>query len=158
MILKTADQAELSSALYLLFAQAERHSSLRHPTSSSIWLNPGMETLLRVAGEEMLCTKPRSAGILFRLYVHRTSGAPCVTPSNLYGLHQPARRYVSSDGLGSSPISSRKQVTIANDDGRVQWQHLSTREKAARTTQQTLNFGLILAGFVGTVWILVSFT
>ena len=45
---------------------------------------------------------------------------------------------------------ARKPVTILNDDGRVQWKDLSVGEKAARTTQQTFNFGLIIAGFLGT--------
>ena len=45
----------------------------------------------------------------------------------------------------------RKQVTVANDDGRVQWSDLSKTEKAARTTQQTFNLGVILAGLFMTV-------
>jgi mitochondrial import inner membrane translocase subunit TIM21 len=47
--------------------------------------------------------------------------------------------------------SSRRQVTVTNDDGRVQWSDLSAREKAARTTQQTFNFGIVIVGAVMTV-------
>ncbi|KAI4095439.1 MAG: hypothetical protein L6R37_007079 [Teloschistes peruensis] len=53
-------------------------------------------------------------------------------------------------GQGSSPISSRKQITVTNDDGRVDWRDLSVKEKAARTTQQTFNLGIILTGLVMT--------
>ena len=62
------------------------------------------------------------------------------------------RCYATASSLGNSTKPSRKQVTVVNDDGRVQWKDLSRGEKAARTTQQTFNFGLVFAGFVGTVW------
>ncbi len=62
-----------------------------------------------------------------------------------------SRHYAGSDSLGGSKTSSRKQVTVRNDDGRVQWNDLTTREKAARTTQQTFNFGVVLTGLIGTV-------
>lgn len=61
------------------------------------------------------------------------------------------RCYATSNSLGSVKTSSRKQVTIRNDDGRVQWKDLTVREKAARTTQQTFNFGIILVGLGMTV-------
>ncbi|KAL8721700.1 MAG: hypothetical protein Q9181_007650 [Wetmoreana brouardii] len=60
------------------------------------------------------------------------------------------RRYATQDTLGSSPISSRKQVTVTNDDGRIGWKELSVKEKAARTTQQTFNLSIILTGLVMT--------
>ncbi|KAF2835259.1 TIM21-domain-containing protein [Patellaria atrata CBS 101060] len=56
------------------------------------------------------------------------------------------RSYASTSGSASS----RRQVTIANDDGRVQWGELSRREKAARTTQQSVNFLVIIAGMAAT--------
>lgn len=60
------------------------------------------------------------------------------------------RCYATSNTLAGTPKpSSRKQVTIGNDDGRVLWGQLSAGEKAARTTQQAFNFGVILAGAVG---------
>jgi len=61
------------------------------------------------------------------------------------------RHYVTSNSLGDAKTSSRKQVTIRNDDGRVKWGELTVGEKAARTTQQTFNFGIILAGLSMTV-------
>ena len=63
----------------------------------------------------------------------------------------PSIRLYSSIGVGHTPKASRKQVTVTTDDGRVHWQDLTVREKAARTTQQTFNFGIVLAGFFGTV-------
>ncbi|KAL8941704.1 MAG: hypothetical protein Q9216_002077 [Gyalolechia sp. 2 TL-2023] len=54
------------------------------------------------------------------------------------------------DTLHQSSTPSRKQITVANDDGRVNWKELSVKEKAARTTQQTFNLGIILTGLVMT--------
>ncbi|KAH7121204.1 TIM21-domain-containing protein [Dendryphion nanum] len=42
----------------------------------------------------------------------------------------------------------RRQVTIANDTGSVRWNNLSTGEKAARATQQSFNFAIIITGVV----------
>jgi mitochondrial import inner membrane translocase subunit TIM21 len=65
-----------------------------------------------------------------------------------------ARQYASQTGLGNSHAQSnkkRKAVTILNDDGRVAWRELSAGEKAARTSQQAFNFGMILLGLTLTV-------
>lgn len=65
-----------------------------------------------------------------------------------------SRLYATQTGLGTtnaSPRPRRKAVTTFNDDGRVPWGDLTAREKAARTTQQTFNFGLIIAGVALTV-------
>ena len=59
--------------------------------------------------------------------------------------------YATQSSLGGSPTASRKQVTVINDDGRVEWTELTTKEKIARTTQQTFNLGLILTGVLMTV-------
>lgn len=62
------------------------------------------------------------------------------------------RHYATSNTLaGTKEPSVRKQVTVGNDDGRVPWGQLSNGEKVARTTQQTFNLGVILAGAVGLV-------
>lgn len=64
------------------------------------------------------------------------------------------RLYATQTGLGNSsptPRPRRKAVTAFNDDGRVAWGNLSPREKAARTTQQTFNFGFIILGGILTV-------
>ncbi|KAL9102449.1 MAG: hypothetical protein Q9163_002410 [Psora crenata] len=79
-----------------------------------------------------------------------TYGVLSLRPKNVQNLLVSSKSYATSGSSRNSAASSRKQVTIVNDDGRVQWQDLSPREKAARTTQQTFNLGLVLAGFVGT--------
>ncbi|TDZ47195.1 Mitochondrial import inner membrane translocase subunit TIM21 [Colletotrichum trifolii] len=62
------------------------------------------------------------------------------------------RQYATQLGLGgaSKAGSKRKKITPFNDTGAVPWSQLSAGEKAARATQQTFNFGLILAGLVVT--------
>lgn len=45
-----------------------------------------------------------------------------------------------------STATRRRAVTVVNDTGRVPWKQLSFGEKAARTTQQTFNVGLVLLG------------
>ena len=65
-----------------------------------------------------------------------------------------ARLYATQTSLGTSPSTPqprRKAVTPFNDDGRVAWGDLSAKEKAARTTQQTFNFGFIILGAILTV-------
>ena len=62
------------------------------------------------------------------------------------------RSYATHSSLGGTEErASRRQVTVASDDGRVKWGQLSTREKAARTTQQSFNFAVIVTGLVATV-------
>jgi len=62
-----------------------------------------------------------------------------------------AREYATQNSTGTNRGSTRKQITVASDDGRVRWGELSAREKAARTTQQTFNFVTVLVGLVMTV-------
>ncbi|KAF1811972.1 TIM21-domain-containing protein [Eremomyces bilateralis CBS 781.70] len=62
-----------------------------------------------------------------------------------------ARPYATQSNLGSKPEpprSQRKAITVISDDGRVQWNDLSMGEKAARTTQQSFNFLVIVVGVV----------
>lgn len=73
-----------------------------------------------------------------------------IIPLRRYSKFWRFRGYTTQSTLGSQPVSSRKQVTVANDDGRIEWRELSVTEKAARTTQQTLNFGVILTGLIMT--------
>ncbi|KAI1909417.1 mitochondrial import inner membrane translocase subunit tim21 [Ophidiomyces ophidiicola] len=62
-----------------------------------------------------------------------------------------SRRYAThSSSGGPSSGTTRKQITVASDDGRIRWGELSRREKAARATQQSANFLVILAGVVMT--------
>jgi len=44
------------------------------------------------------------------------------------------------------PPPPRRAVTVASDTGRVPWGHLSVREKAARTTQQSVNLTVVIVG------------
>lgn len=71
------------------------------------------------------------------------------TPS----IHTPkvSRRRATQSSLGGTSGPARKQITVANDDGRVKWGQLSTREKVARTTQKSFHLGIILTGVVMTV-------
>jgi len=57
-----------------------------------------------------------------------------------------ARRYATQSTLNNTARPSRRQITVANDDGRVRWTDLSPAEKVARSTQQTFNFGIVLLG------------
>ena len=87
---------------------------------------------------------------------------PRISPASL-GLRpaptQITRLYATQNDLGTgpkSPLSRKRSVTVLSDDGRVQWGDLSRGEKVARTTQQSFNFVLVLAGAVLTVWIALS--
>lgn len=62
------------------------------------------------------------------------------------------RHYATQTSLGTTPQKpKRRKVTPFNDDGHVPWSELSTGEKASRATQQSFNFGMIIAGIVLTV-------
>ncbi|KAI9704838.1 MAG: hypothetical protein M1836_006618 [Candelina mexicana] len=65
-----------------------------------------------------------------------------------------ARSYTTQKSLKGTGASQREKITIASDDGHVEWGELSIKEKAARTTQQSFNFMIIVAGIVmtGTRW------
>ncbi|KPM35597.1 Mitochondrial import inner membrane translocase subunit TIM21 [Neonectria ditissima] len=61
------------------------------------------------------------------------------------------RLYSTQNSLGAAPQGPKrrtKTVTPFNDDGFVPWNELSAGEKAARATQQSFNFGMILVGLV----------
>lgn len=84
---------------------------------------------------------------------------PCISPISLRLCPSPShttRLYATQSDIGSgpkSPLSRKKSITVLSDDGRVQWGDLSRGEKVARTTQQSFNFIIVLAGAVLTVWI-----
>ncbi|KAK7539694.1 TIM21-domain-containing protein [Phyllosticta citribraziliensis] len=81
----------------------------------------------------------RLAG-LSRLQPPRLSQSRC----RLYATHH------STGSQSQSSTTKRRAVTIANDTGYVPWGELSAREKAARSTQQSFNFALVVAGIVAT--------
>jgi import inner membrane translocase subunit TIM21 len=60
-------------------------------------------------------------------------------------------RLATSSSLPKDPTSRKRAVTVLNDTGRVPWTNLSFGEKAARTTQQTFNFSLVLLGLGATI-------
>lgn len=62
-----------------------------------------------------------------------------------------ARLATSSALPKDPPVSKRRAVTVINDTGRVPWENLSIGEKAARTTQQTFNVGLVVVGLAATI-------
>ncbi|PLB48103.1 putative import inner membrane translocase subunit tim21 mitochondrial precursor [Aspergillus steynii IBT 23096] len=63
-----------------------------------------------------------------------------------------ARRYATQSDMGrgapGTATPRRRNVTVLSDDGRYEWGELSGREKAARATQQSINFVVVLAGAV----------
>ncbi|KAK2741556.1 mitochondrial import inner membrane translocase subunit tim21 [Myotisia sp. PD_48] len=62
--------------------------------------------------------------------------------------------YATQTGLGRSSVTApRKPITVTTDDGRIKWGELSQREKAARATQQSANFVIILVGAVMTGYV-----
>ncbi|KAK1821034.1 mitochondrial import inner membrane translocase subunit tim21 [Friedmanniomyces endolithicus] len=64
-----------------------------------------------------------------------------------------ARLATTSSLPKDTPTPRRRSITVVNDTGQVPWKTLSLGEKAARTTQQSFNLGLILlgVGLTGTV-------
>lgn len=63
--------------------------------------------------------------------------------------------YATQSSLGGNTTSStnipRKAVTVTSDDGRYKWSDLTTTEKIARSTQQSVNLALVAAGVGGIV-------
>ncbi|POR35621.1 Mitochondrial import inner membrane translocase subunit TIM21, partial [Tolypocladium paradoxum] len=76
-------------------------------------------------------------------------GASIVAPPSFRSVFL-ARSYATQNGLGTTaaPGPRRRSVTPFNDDGYVPWNELSAGEKAARATQQSFNFGMIIVGLV----------
>ncbi|KAL3470151.1 TIM21-domain-containing protein [Aspergillus californicus] len=56
--------------------------------------------------------------------------------------------YATQGDLGRGSAPRRRNVTVLSDDGRYAWGDLSGREKAARATQQSVNFVVVVAGAV----------
>lgn len=78
---------------------------------------------------------------------------PRAPPSASLALRHPlrpelTRLYATQTG----PRPKRRNITVLSDDGRYEWGELSGREKVSRATQQSINFVVVLAGAVLTVW------
>jgi mitochondrial import inner membrane translocase subunit TIM21 len=78
------------------------------------------------------------------LFVFRAGLRPAFT------IAKPHPTLIRSASTNTSTTSRRRAVTVVNDTGAVPWQNLTFGEKAARTTQQSFNFGLVLLGIVAT--------
>lgn len=61
------------------------------------------------------------------------------------------RDYATHKDTPNKPSSHRRQVTLMQDNGQVRWAELSTREKFARGTQQSINFSMVVVGALLTV-------
>lgn len=85
-----------------------------------------------------------------------SNAAPVAVRSACFRPSELGRSYATHSDLGRGPStstrSSRKNITVLSDDGRLQWGDLSGREKVSRATQQSVNFMVVLAGAVLTVW------
>jgi import inner membrane translocase subunit TIM21 len=81
--------------------------------------------------------------------IQRTS---LLRPASLKRAHKPAACLLvhRSYATAKPPPHKHRQVTTFNDDGRVRWGDLSIREKGARSTQQSFNFLVIIAGVLMT--------
>ena len=58
----------------------------------------------------------------------------------------PIRTATTSHFPKDPPTSRRRSITVSNDTGHVPWRDLTASEKAARSTQQSFNLGIILLG------------
>jgi import inner membrane translocase subunit TIM21 len=81
------------------------------------------------------------------LFVFRAGFRPAITTAAPINARLATTQ---SSAPNSPPVSKRKSITVVNDTGRIPWQDLSIGEKAARTTQQTFNLGLVLVGLAAT--------
>lgn len=61
------------------------------------------------------------------------------------------RKATTSSLPNNAATPRRRAVTVVSDTGRVPWKELSIGEKAARTTQQSMNLGIVLLGIGMTV-------
>jgi import inner membrane translocase subunit TIM21 len=96
--------------------------------------------------EGIMAAKLSPLRLTSSLFVFRAgfrSAITTTTPLN-------ARLATQSASSNTPPTPKRRSVTVVNDTGRIPWQNLSIGEKAARTTQQTFNLGLVLVGLAAT--------
>lgn len=92
-----------------------------------------------------------SMGRLMPLVGFQSGVRSALTLTPLTVVQRRCRNASSSSSTSSLPkdaasSSRRRAVTIVNDTGAVPWKELSLGEKAARTTQQSFNLGIVLLG------------
>lgn len=93
-----------------------------------------------------MATERISKKLLPQLYVSSAGIRPAL-PAHPRSL----TRSASTNPNGPAATSARRRaVTVVNDTGYVPWKELSLGEKAARTTQQGFNLGLVLLGLAVT--------
>lgn len=91
---------------------------------------------------------------LLRPIVHQTPRLSYAPNAIRHGTsrvpNKQARHYATNDSSASSTnnVPSHRRVTVFNDTGRVKWGELSSREKLARSTQQSFNFAFVALGAV----------
>ena len=90
---------------------------------------------------ETLHTIPRNT-MRRALFIFRAGSRPA--------LPNPPKPHLTRPASTTSTPSRRRAVTVVNDTGSIPWKNLSRGEKAARTTQQTFNVGLVLLGIAAT--------
>lgn len=87
--------------------------------------------------------------------VFSRASALALRPPGFPRTAESARCYATQSDMGrgapGAATPRRRNVTVLSDDGRYEWGELSGREKAARATQQSINFVVVLAGAVLTV-------
>lgn len=93
-----------------------------------------------------MATKMAPLRLTSPLFVFRAGFRPAIAPAAPLN----ARLATQSSIPNAPPTPKRRSVTVVNDTGRVPWESLSLGEKAARTTQQTFNLGLVLVGIAAT--------
>lgn len=82
-------------------------------------------------------------------FIFQAGPRPIITATISTSLRQ-ARTATTSSKADEAFASRRRAVTVVNDTGQVPWKQLSLGEKAARTTQQSFNLGIVLLGVVAT--------
>lgn len=71
--------------------------------------------------------------------------------NHTFSTSRPARATHSSTNSSGPTPPPRKSITLTGDTGQVRWSDLSPGEKAVRTTQQSFNFIVVIAGILATV-------
>ena len=99
------------------------------------------DNIAKILAMEKISTLPRTM-TRHLLFIFRAGSRAALT--------RPRKPRLIRTATTTTPSSRRRAVTVVNDTGAVPWKQLSIGEKAARTTQQTFNVGLVLLGIAAT--------